>query len=290
MQEKACVLNAYGMTRNRSKEKLVWEYVQKKNRILFGIVFAVFLVVTAAESVGAFEGAQYFEADYEDGKMNGFDYYNWDSLEENDNTYICLPLSFTGIDKLELDYDYSDMDVMFDVRLDSVNSEIDANFGVSLRRGNEGNDQYDIHYKPISRVVNIRRVEGGSSKILFSEPYTMENGCWYQVKVVIEGGKLELYIDDVLTASVLDEDPLPEGEAFICTFNNSIACDNIKFARIGGGIDEDPRKNIKIDGMDANKGAGTKTPLPLYIAGGILAVLVAGGVFYVAVTGKKYKK
>ena len=287
MQEKACVLNAYEMTRNRSKEKLVWEYVQKKNRILFGIVFAVFLVVTAAESVGAFEGAQYFEADYEDGKMNGFDYYNWDSLEENDSTYICLPLSFTGIDKLELDYDYTDMDVMFDVRLDSVNSEIDANFGVSLRRGN---DQYDIHYKPISRVVNIRRVEGGSSKILFSEPYTMENGCWYQVKVVIEGGKLELYIDDVLTASVLDEDPLPEGEAFICTFNNSIACDNIKFARIGGGIDEDPRKNIKIGGMDANKGGGIKTPLPLYIAGGILAVLVAGGVFYVAVTGKKYKK
>ena len=219
--------------------------------------------------------------------MNGFDYYNWDSLEENDNTYICLPLSFTGIDKLELDYDYTDMDVMFDVRLDSVNSEIDANFGVSLRRGN---DQYDIHYKPISRVVNIRRVEGGSSKILFSEPYTMENGCWYQVKVVIEGGKPELYIDDVLTASVLDEDPLPEGEAFICTFNNSIACDNIKFARIGGGIDEDPRKNIKIGGMDANKGGGIKTPLPLYIAGGILAVLVAGGVFYVAVTGKKYKK
>ena len=81
MQEKACVLNAYEMTRNRSKEKLVWEYVQKKNRILFGIVFAVFLVVTAAESVGAFEGAQYFEADYEDGKMNGFDYYNWDSME-----------------------------------------------------------------------------------------------------------------------------------------------------------------------------------------------------------------
>ncbi len=233
---------------------------------------------------------QYFLVDFDENHFDCFEYARWNKVTENENTYISLPSYLGGIFKLQPDYTYSDCEISFSVMLNSVNSTRDANFGFSLRRNNGGNDQYDIHYNPISRVLNIRRFEGGNPKVLFSEPYTMESGCWYQVKVIIEGGKLELYIDDVLTASVLDADPLPEGEAFICTFNNSIACDNVKFARIGGGIDEDPRKNIKIDGMDVHKGAGTKTPLPLYIAGGILAALAAGGVLYIAVTGKKYKK
>ncbi len=204
---------------------------KKRTGFYLGIVFAVLLVVTAAQSVGAFEEAQYFEDDYEDGKMNYFDYYNWDSLEEDGNTYICLPLSFTGIDKLELDYDYTDMDVMFDVRLDSVNSEVDANFGVSLRRGNEGNDQFDVAYQPLAKLLRIRLYEGGTPSDLATAEFEMETGKWYNMGIRLKGNQIEWYINGTLTVSA-ESDALDSGTFLIATYNAAVSLDNVKIAKV----------------------------------------------------------
>jgi hypothetical protein len=210
---------------NREEQKMV-----KRKKAFVCAITLLFIMITT-QSVFADKRAQYFEENYESGDLNYFDYINWEYKQEDNNGFISLPEGFTGIDKLELDYDYEDMDVMFDVRLDSINSTVDANFGVSFRRNDNGNDQYDVAYHTLVKQLKIRSYTKGSESLLASTAFEVKEGTWYKMGFRIKGKIIEWYIDGnlVLTA---EDDVHKSGTFLIATYNNSISLDNVKIAKV----------------------------------------------------------
>ncbi|MGI6529796.1 MAG: glycosyl hydrolase family 28 protein [Clostridia bacterium] len=234
------------------------------------------------------EYPQYFIVDFDENSFDCFEYPRWKKINKDNNTYISLPSYVSGVFKIQPNYVYKDCEISCSIMLNSVNSKIDANFGFSLRRNNGGNDQYDIHYNPITKTINIRRYENGSQTTLYSKSFAMKTDEWYSLKVIIEGGKIDLFINNELLKSVIDESPLPEGEAFICTYNSAISIDDIKFAKIGGGIDEDWRKNIgKNTDVPGKTIALQKNNIGMTIITVVMAVLALSIVGYVILTVKK---
>ncbi len=202
-----------------------------KGKKTFVCAITLLLIMITTQSVFAEKRSQYFEENYESGELNYFDYINWETKQEDNNGYISLPEGFSEVDKLELDYDYEDMDVMFDVRLDSINSAVDANFGVSFRRNDNGNDQYDVAYHTLAKQAKIRSFTAGSESLLASADFEINEGTWYRMGFRIKGKVIEWYIDGNLVVTA-EDDEHTVGTFLIAAYNNSISLDNVKIAKV----------------------------------------------------------
>lgn len=202
-----------------------------KSKKILALVVVLICSATILQNVFAFHQAQYFEEDFESGELNYFYFDNWDLNSEGDNQFVSLRENFTGIDRLELDYEYDDMDIMFDVRLDAINASNNANFGVSLRRANNGNDQYDVAYHSIIKKIMIRSFFDGEDQLLASDEFEIEENIWYNMGFRIKDTVIEWYIDGDLVLSAECEDH-ESGTFLIGSYNNSISIDNIKIAKV----------------------------------------------------------
>lgn len=130
----------------------------------------------------------------------------------------------------------------FRVRFDTVNSEADANLGVSLMR-QDGNNQYDLHDDPLCHCLNVRKFQNGQETLLArAADYGMTPGEWVDMAFRVRDGKLLWYINGQPAAAV-EDGTFASGMVMLCGCNVTMALDDVRVGRPGSLVitgDEDP--------------------------------------------------
>ena len=87
------------------------------------------------------------------------------------------------------------------------------------------NNYYYVNAR-VTNVLQIRKMVDGSFVTLAEGPFTVATGTWYNVKFVLNGSNLELYVDGNLQLSATDSD-LKEGCIGVGGYNSEVEFDDI---------------------------------------------------------------
>lgn len=138
----------------------------------------------------------------------------------------------SGVRMLESEKSYDDFDLHFRMRYDSVNSEVDANIGVSLRRL-DSNNQYDIHYDPLRHVLRVREYKGGQlTDLCRIDDFDLPAGEWVDMAFRVEKDTGLWYIngEEIATFPMTG---VRTGRIALVAYNVSCAYDDVVVAPIG---------------------------------------------------------
>lgn len=140
--------------------------------------------------------------------------------------------SAAGVRMLASENSYDEFDLHFRTRYDSVNSEIDANLGVSLRRL-DSNDQYDIHYDPLRHVLRVREYKNGQlTELCRIDDFDLPVGEWIDMAFRVEKDSGLWYIngEEIATFPMTG---VSVGKIALVTYNVSCAYDDVVVAPVG---------------------------------------------------------
>lgn len=212
----------------------------------FVMAMYVFLAVTVAlgmtvmapltiRAEGNSNAELYYWNDFENGFDDQFEWFDWELTSDDDSSQYAYMAEegFQQITRLELEDTYSDLDILYRVRLDSVNSDVDANFGVSLRRANGGNDQLDVAYQAVSKRLRVISYKGGAPTTLGIKDCTLETDKWVLMGFRLQGTKLQWYVDGELMMEV-EDNVHTEGTMLFAAYNANISIDDIIITSPGG--------------------------------------------------------
>ncbi|MCQ2429132.1 MAG: glycosyl hydrolase family 28 protein [Clostridia bacterium] len=184
----------------------------------------------------------YFSESFDDGECINMTNKGFEAVMENGNGYLATPKAQSGVMTLLCDHTYKGVDLCFRVRFDAVNSDVDANLGVSLMR-QDGNNQYDLHYDPLRHCLNVRKFQNGQETLLTRvTDYDMTPGEWVDMAFRVRDGKILWYVNGQ-PAAVVEDSTFASGMVMLCGYNVSMALDDVRVGRPGSLVitgDEDP--------------------------------------------------
>ena len=152
---------------------------------------------------------------------------------EGENSVAGIPEGQSGLMMLTAEHEYTEFDLHFRIRYDACLSDVDANLGISLLRGNGGNDQYDLHYNPITHTLVIRRYQNGSAgTILNKTGFDLPAGEWGSMSLRVQNGKCIWYLNGELLAEFEVKD-VTTGMIALAAYNVGCAFDDVQIARAG---------------------------------------------------------
>ena len=138
----------------------------------------------------------------------------------------------TGVMMLQTEESYEEFDLHYRMRYDAVNSDNDANIGVSLRRS-DGNNQYDIHYNPLLHVLNVNEYVNGQPRNLFQKlDFDLEPGQWIDMAFRVQDDTCIWFMNGEEIAK-FPMDSVHTGIIALVAFNVSCAYDDVVVAKAG---------------------------------------------------------
>ncbi len=154
-------------------------------------------------------------------------------FSEGENAIAAVPEGVTGVLKLTAEHTYEEFDLRFRFRYDACLSDVDANLGISLLRGNGGNDQYDLHYNPLEHELVVRRYQNGKARDVFRQSgFDLPAGEWGEMAVRVQNGKGVWYLNGELLAE-FDVRNVTSGQIALAAYNITCAFDDVQIAPAG---------------------------------------------------------
>ncbi len=208
----------------------------KKAWKLLSILFVFMAVLCFAVPCPAYAAQSPLSIDFEDGTFASLGTAGiWRIAEENGNKFAKTEEDLgLVVTRLIIGTDIADFDIAFDVLLKQTN-HVEGKFGISARRSEGGNDQYDIFYNSTYEYFDIKEYCGGDNGTrlgVYQEPekVKIEQGQWYTIGVRIKENTISWYQDGQLVLSVTDaENPRAAGELQLYAYAAGICIDNIKY-------------------------------------------------------------
>ncbi|MDP2704449.1 MAG: DUF1080 domain-containing protein [bacterium] len=102
--------------------------------------------------------------------------------------------------------------------------------GITFRYANSSQN-YDFYFRRGNGNVRLRKNGATLQESVGGAAYN--KGQWYTMKVVVTGGHIQGYVDDVLKVDYTDSSPLPEGMIGLMTYNSVGSWDDISVATAG---------------------------------------------------------
>ena len=135
-----------------------------------------------------------FSDDFNDGNANGWStqYGSW-SVVQDSGSYVYYQSSTNEGRTYTGSSSWANYAVQARVKVDNFNG---SNRAYVCARYKDGNNYYAASlYNRNGGTLEIRRKVGGSSKTLTSKNYSLSTGTWYTVKLVVNGNKIDMYVN-----------------------------------------------------------------------------------------------
>lgn len=201
-----------------------------KKKKTFMLVIVVMMLMTFMLQANATQKT--FTVDFEDGTFGDLSAVGEISIEsDGDNKVAKTVDSLMGIARLIMDTNISDFDVVFDVKISTINKN-SANIGISASRNNGGNDQYDINYDSTFDFFVVNKYVAGTKTELgkYQEDTKLEKDEWYTLGVRVKNNEISWYKDGQLVLSATDDSGvLAGGEVQLVAYANGVSFDNVKY-------------------------------------------------------------
>lgn len=178
---------------------------------------------------------QYFHEAFEDERVICFDTEQFQMKTENENTFMHSFSHTSGIYSADINHVYTDADVKLRFRINAVHSDVDANFGVSLRR-TDSNNQLFVEYNGAKGFWQVRDFTNGTpTQVAYSTDNLPVQGVWHdlcirltntQGVVYVDGNELFTFTDTVVSSGFIK----------ISTYNTNCSIDDV-FVAPGGSTD-----------------------------------------------------
>ncbi len=218
------------------KRHLFWKLAMLGGLLLAMIVF------------GSMAGAAtLFSDDFEDGNSTGWSTSNgsWSVVTDGNRVYKQSGTSTTA-HAYNGNSGWANYSVQARVKALSFNGA--GYFGLLARYQSSSN------YYLVSLIngdkLEIRKKIGGSVTVLASKTYSVATGGWYTLKLAVNGGSLQAYVNNVLELSASDTS-LTAGKIGCTTYNASAEFDDLFVDDLGGAATPTP-----------TPGSSTPTPTP----------------------------
>ncbi|KRE99829.1 hypothetical protein ASG89_27235 [Paenibacillus sp. Soil766] len=132
-------------------------------------------------------------------------------------------------------------DVLVEADVTTVSSTTATNGVQLMARYQDALNTYKFNYYVLSGTASLRieKIVAGTTTVLATTPFTMNNSTTYKLKGTIHGNTLKLYVDGTLLLTATDTD-ITEGYVGLSTHRRDAYFDNVKVAEI---IGDDPLTN-----------------------------------------------
>lgn len=168
---------------------------------------------------------QYFSDDFADEGSLCLNTEGWELSENLVNGRLSTPAGRAGMFTLTADYKYTDFDMLLCVRVNAVLSDVDSNFGLSLRRA-DGSNQLSVEFNGTSKNLTVRKFTSGVSQpIKTFDGYVLTPGEWYTIGVRALGDKLTLYINGEEFYSFAEPGKATSGKLLLAAYNTDVSLD-----------------------------------------------------------------
>lgn len=118
------------------------------------------------------------------------------------------------------------------VKADAFDSGNYAGIGV-LARYQDSNNYYAFMYYKLTNSLKIVKIVGGAATDLITTPYTFNTGMWYDLKGVVNGSTLELWVNGTKQLTATDT-ALTGGKVGLYAHRASAKFDNVAVAPLFG--------------------------------------------------------
>ena len=143
---------------------------------------------------------------------------------------------------------FADFTYITKVRMDSQlpdGSNAGSDYvGITFRYSDFSNN-YDFYFRKGAGNVRLRR----NGTMLQESPsgIAWNSDQWYIVKVVVTGGNIKCYVDDVLKVEYNDSNPLPTGMVGLFTYNSVGSWDDISVETTGVTTEAFVARDFKVE-------------------------------------------
>ena len=194
---------------------------------------ASFIIDNAnVNSVNNYVYPQYFHESFEDERVIAFNVEQFQTKTENENTFLHSFSHTSGIYSADINHNYSDIDVKLRFRINAVYSDVDANFGVSLRR-RDSNNQVFVEYNGAKGYWQVRDFTNGTaSRVAYTTANLPVQGKWHELTIRLVDTQGVVYIDGKELFTFTDS-VVSSGFIKISTYNTNCSIDDV-FVAEGG--------------------------------------------------------
>ena len=102
--------------------------------------------------------------------------------------------------------------------------------GITFRYA-DSNNNYDLYFRRDAGNIRLRKNGATLSETPSASAWNKDQ--WYTVKVVLTGGNIKVYVNDVLQIEHNDSNPLPAGKVGLFTYNSVGSWDDISVETTG---------------------------------------------------------